>query len=405
MQAPTPTTPDDATVVALVRDATAAPSMHNAQPWLFRYRRGTGTLALYADLSRAMPLADPSTRGLHLGCGAALFNLRVAAAHQGLHPEITLLPGGELEPELLAVIHLAHGGPYTVSDRPARQPTGAAAARGSGRAAAGAGTALRGPPVAGAAGAVELPTARPPLGVPVGRLGAPAALHPAVHTRHTVRLPFADRPIPPVVRAELVAAATAEGAELSFLRGAHRQFVLDLTRDAEGYDHMDAAREAERQRWLRPAPDAPSGDPRHGADDGPRQRRPRDGVPATAFGPVPASGAAPVRDFAGRAASAGRRFADFERHPQLALLRTRGDHPLDWLLAGQGLERVLLEATRHGLRASFATQALEWPELRWLLRDPQSGPGHVHMVLRLGYGPPGTPTPRRPLREVLAVTD
>lgn len=393
MHAPTPTTPGDATVAALVRDATAAPSMHNAQPWRFRYRRRTGTLALYADLSRAMPLADPTTRGLHLGCGAALFNLRVAAAHHGLHPEITLLPGGEDEPELLATVHLAHGGPYTVSDRTARRPT--AAARGGARAAA-RGPAMVGTDIPEADRAVALPTARPPLGVPVGRLGAPAALHPAVHARHTVRLPFTDHPIPPVVRAELVAAATAEGGELSFPRGSHRQLVLDLTRDAEGYDHMDAGREAERQRWLRPAPDT-------GADD--RQRGTHDGVPATAFGPVPASGPAPVRDFAGRAALAGRRVADFERYPQIALLRTRGDHPLDWLLAGQALERVLLEATRHGLRASFATQALEFPELRWLLRDPQSGPGHVHMVLRLGYGPPGTPTPRRPLREVLTVDD
>nr|WP_245241047.1 nitroreductase [Streptomyces spiramenti] len=382
--------------------------MHNAQPWRFRYRRTTGVLGLYADLDRAMPLSDPSTRGLHLGCGAALFNLRVAAAHLGLHPEITLLPGGEPEPELLAAVRLVGG---DADHR--RDAAGARAAVGAGLLTAASVPSGVPAPSAGHRGGPGttrppgLPAARPPLGVEVGDPGAPAALHPAIHARHTSRHPFSDHPVPPVVRAELAAAAAAEGAELSFPEGSHRRLVLDLTRDAEGYDHMDTDREAERQRWVEPAAGRrdPTGSRSVPPADGRRRGDTRDGIPVSAQGPVRASGAAPVRDFAGRSATAGRRLADFERHPRIALLRTRGDHPLDWLFAGQALERVLLEATRHGLRASFATQAIEWPELRWLLRDPQSGPGHVHMVLRLGYGPPGGATPRRPLREVLSLAD
>ncbi|MQY36610.1 hypothetical protein SRB17_46120 [Streptomyces sp. RB17] len=41
------------------------------------------------------------TRGVHLGCGAALFNLRVAAAAAGRHPAVRLLPD-RADPQLLA---------------------------------------------------------------------------------------------------------------------------------------------------------------------------------------------------------------------------------------------------------------------------------------------------------------
>src|SRR5206468_2663008 len=82
----------DEVVENLVRDASTAPSMHNAQPWRFRYRRAARSIALRADLERAMPHADPQTRALHLGCGAALFNLRVAAQHAGFRPVVKLLP-------------------------------------------------------------------------------------------------------------------------------------------------------------------------------------------------------------------------------------------------------------------------------------------------------------------------
>ncbi|MFD7341721.1 hypothetical protein ACFV98_37980 [Streptomyces violascens] len=76
----------------LCRDAASAPSLHNAQPWRFRFLRESGTFELYADRLLAVPLADPDDRALHLGCGAALFNLRVAIAHRGRHPRADLLP-------------------------------------------------------------------------------------------------------------------------------------------------------------------------------------------------------------------------------------------------------------------------------------------------------------------------
>ncbi|MEV7385410.1 hypothetical protein [Streptomyces sp. NPDC091215] len=53
-----------------------------------------------------------------------------------------------------------------------------------------------------------------------------------------------------------------------------------------------------------------------------------------------------------------------------------------------------------GLVASMVSQTLGWPELRWVTRDPSSGTADVQMVIRLGYGPGGHPSPRRPVNEV-----
>ncbi|MGK5446719.1 hypothetical protein [Streptomyces radiopugnans] len=79
------------------------------------------------------------------------------------------------------------------------------------------------------------------------------------------------------------------------------------------------------------------------------------------------------------------------------------DRPEDWLRAGQAMECVLLLATLEGLVGSPATQPVEWPGLRRPLRDPVSGRGQVQTVLRLGYGPSGPGTPRRPTGEVLDI--
>ncbi|MFI1865300.1 Acg family FMN-binding oxidoreductase [Streptomyces jumonjinensis] len=327
---------DERTVTSLVADAIAAPSMHNAQPWRFHFAPRSRTFTLFADLDRAMPHTDPTTRGLHVGCAAALLNLRVAVTHHGWQPTTTLLPDPGT-PHLLATVRLD---PAPPEGRPG----------------------------------------------PAAELGD---LYPAIHDRHTSRFPFADQKMPPYLRDALVQAARHEGAALTFPAEQHLGNVLDLIRDAEGYNRMDDDRDAETRRWTRDSKTA----------------APADGIPDYAFGPRGGGGAAATRDFAGRSTLPGRPVANFEGHPQLALLSTEGDESADWLHAGQALERVLLLATRRGLVAAFATQALEWPDLRWLLREPVSGTGHVQMVIRLGYGPRGPRTPRRPVRDVLTIGD
>ncbi|MFH8371718.1 Acg family FMN-binding oxidoreductase [Streptomyces sp. NPDC018031] len=323
---------DRETVAALVRDAAAAPSMHNAQPWRFRFLSGTSTFELRIDPERTLPHTDPTGRGTHLGCAAALFNLRVAATHAGWGPEHRLLPDPG-QRHLLAAVRLAE---------------------------------------------------------PAGPPGELASLYPGIHRRHTSREPFEDRPVPETVRDALAHAARREGTQLVFPSAWHAGSLLDLVQDAERQEASDPAAKGEVARWVRTEEPA-AGEP------------PTDGIPADALGPRRWDGRAPVRDFTAGRHAADRPSATFEATPQLALLGTAGDEPEDWLRAGQAMQRVLLVATLNGLATSLTSQALEWPDLRWSAREPVSAMGHVQMVFRLGFGPPGTPTPRRPVDEILDV--
>ncbi|GAO04701.1 hypothetical protein [Anaeromyxobacter sp. PSR-1] len=65
----------------LLAYAVLAPSRHNTQPWWFEVRGDE--VGLHADGARALPEVDPDGRELVMACGAALANLRLAAAHFG----------------------------------------------------------------------------------------------------------------------------------------------------------------------------------------------------------------------------------------------------------------------------------------------------------------------------------
>ena len=70
----------------LVRYAVLAPSGHNTQPWTFRIT--DEGIEVYADYTRRLPVADPSDRELLISIGAAITNLRVAAAHFGFESTV-----------------------------------------------------------------------------------------------------------------------------------------------------------------------------------------------------------------------------------------------------------------------------------------------------------------------------
>ncbi|MFF0414693.1 Acg family FMN-binding oxidoreductase [Kitasatospora sp. NPDC004745] len=327
-------TPADLQLLALAGGA--APSLHNSQPWRFTPTPDGHGLAVHTDPGRAVPLADPTGAAQHIAVGAAVFNLRVAAARLGRDPVVRLLPD-EADPTLLAVLDLA---------APARSRR------------------------------------------PFGR-----DLYPAITARHSSRQPFAQRDVPEAVLGELIGAAGEEGVVLAPLEEAGVRRVLALTAEAEHRNTADPARSAETRDWLRAGPGA--------APDG-TSGAAGDGIPYEALGPQDHDARVPMREFAGRPphrpAQPSRRF---EALPQLCTLATGGDGPVDWLATGQALQHVWLLATVHGVRLTVWHQAVEWPDTRWALRDPAEGPGHVQLVLRVGYGPPGAATPRRPVTELL----
>ncbi|MFJ4343495.1 Acg family FMN-binding oxidoreductase [Streptomyces sp. NPDC088915] len=319
-----------ALVASLVEDAVTAPSMHNAQPWRFVHRTAADTVELYGDPSREMPHADPDHRALHLGCGAALFGLRVAAAHRDVGAEVRLLP----DP----------GDPWHLAD-------------------------VR-------------------LDGTVGGDEDLAALRPALAERHTSRFPFSEERVPAEILDGLRAAAILEGCRLVVPGDWHAETVMGLVHASALFEAADTSVRAELARWTRTA--ATEEDPG------------TEGIPSYALGPRQYDVTSPVRDFDPPRRAPERASARFEKDPQIALLGTVRDAPGEWLMAGQALHRVLLRATLDGLATSLMSQPLEWPELRPLARDPLSTTSFVQMVLRMGYGPRGRATPRRPVSEVLA---
>jgi nitroreductase len=313
-------------IAKLLRAATLAPSMHNTQPWRFRVLRADQTIELYADPSRMLRYADPHGRAVHLACGAALFNLRLAVAVAGREPVVRLLsdPG---QPLLLAALRLA--GPYRPSE-------------------------------------------------------ADTELHAAIAARHTNRRPFSNRPLPPGVLAELVQAASTEGATLHVPDDTETARLLYLVSDAERDLVADPGYRAELAGWV-------------------GGNRDRDGIPSSALGPRDPVGRTPVRDFTpDRREPLG--YAWFEDAPRLAVLSTAGGTRKDWMHAGQALQRVLLTATLRGVAAAPLTQPLETADA-WLVRDPRAGVEQPQMILRLGYGLPVPASPRRPVSDVVDEPD
>ncbi|WP_227999574.1 Acg family FMN-binding oxidoreductase [Nocardia australiensis] len=93
--------PDHSTVLAAMRSAGRAPSLHNTQPW--RWVFDGVRLHLYRDDDRLMTSADPIGRQLVISCGAMLHHVRTAFAVKGWHTDITRLPDSNRS-DYLAVI-------------------------------------------------------------------------------------------------------------------------------------------------------------------------------------------------------------------------------------------------------------------------------------------------------------
>ena len=176
--------------IALIETAIRAPSPRNSQPWLFRLE---DPIELFADRTRAFPVNDPFDRELTISCGAALFNLRVAAASKGLVSDVQLWPS-EAQPDLLARIQL-HEAP--VDDELAR-------------------------------------------------------LHTAVEARHTTHKAFQDESISRGLTHQLVAAATAEGAWLQALEGDTRKRAASLIAEGDRIHFSDPSWRRELASWIHP---------------------------------------------------------------------------------------------------------------------------------------------------------
>ena len=207
-------------------------------------------------------------------------------------------------------------------------------------------------------------------------------LYDAIPQRHSNRAPFFAEPVPAAARSDMIEAARVEGAWLELLIGpGPLAAVAEIAQAATRVLDRNPEYRAEMAAWTR-------------ADE-----TQRDGVPGAAGGPSPApQDLLPVRPFSDRPRAPGR---DFESHPLVAVLGTPSDSHRDQLVAGMGLQRVLLTITSAGLAASMLSQPIEVESARERLRIALGRYGTPHMVLRVGYGQPGFPTPRRDVADVM----
>ncbi|GAA4465349.1 hypothetical protein GCM10023170_074540 [Phytohabitans houttuyneae] len=203
----------------------------------------------------------------------------------------------------------------------------------------------------------------------------------AIPHRRSSRLPFFPEPVPGEIRWRLAQAARAEGAWLELVVGATAVGALaQLARSANRVLDRDPRYRAEIAGWTRGGPAT-------------------DGVPARAGGPVAEpQDLLPQRPFGERPHVPGQ---DFGAEPLVAVLGSAADSAVDRITVGQALQRVLLTATDARLVASMVSQPIEVPAARERLRTALGRFGIPQMVMRIGYGQPGWPTPRRGPADVI----
>ncbi|MFJ6196976.1 Acg family FMN-binding oxidoreductase [Micromonospora sp. NPDC092111] len=203
----------------------------------------------------------------------------------------------------------------------------------------------------------------------------------AIPRRFSNRAPFWPDPVPADARWRLGEAARAEQCWLELVIGVSAvNAFAEIARSAHRVLERDPAYRAERAAWVRAEPSP-------------------DGVPTRAGGPqAEPQDLLPARGFGGLDRAPGR---DFEPEPLVAVVGSAGNTVVDQVLAGQALQRVLLAATDSGLAVSLLSQPIEVPGAREALRLSLGRYGTPQMVMRIGYGQPGVPTPRRSVDEVL----
>jgi hypothetical protein len=173
--------------------------------------------------------------------------------------------------------------------------------------------------------------------------------------------------------AALRGSAARDGAALRIVADDGRRATLVAAVQTAEHDlRLDGASVRELARWA-PAPGS----------------APFDGVPATSY-PARAEHTDPYfpgRDFA-RGHGWGVPPLSSARAPRAAgvagLLTTAADRQVDWVNAGQALQRILLTASTCGAAVALHSQPAELPRLREFIRNHLTDGAYPQLVLRIG---------------------
>ncbi|HLI89401.1 MAG TPA: hypothetical protein VKV37_11985 [Ktedonobacteraceae bacterium] len=212
-------------------------------------------------------------------------------------------------------------------------------------------------------------------------------LFAAIPHRHTSRQIYEDRPLPARLLQSLCFCAEHEGVWLHIIQEEKaRQEVAQLIVAGDRFQWADQRFRQELAHWVRA-----------------RGEQQADGLPGYAQAKGSLAGKSSpwiVRTFDLWREEAERDQGLVVGAPVLLVLGTFSDTPGDWMMVGQAAECILLRACAQGVQASFVNQPVEVPSLRaWLAQIV--GEAFPQLVIRLGYGAPALPTPRRSVQEVL----
>lgn len=208
-----------------------------------------------------------------------------------------------------------------------------------------------------------------------------AQLAACIETRRTYRKRFAPREVSASALEQLIDAAKREGARLvPLLSEEARHKAADLVVDGDARQWANPSWRRELAAWMHP-------------------RRQGDGLTIPTLAVPLAQLVVRTFDMGDGVGAKDRQLA--EASPLLAVLTTDSDHPRDWVLAGQGLQRLLLAGCTLGLQASYLNQPIQVASLRPELQN-LVGAGSPQILLRLGYPLEDiSPAPRRVLDDVI----
>lgn len=208
-----------------------------------------------------------------------------------------------------------------------------------------------------------------------------AQLADFIETRRTYRKRFAPHEVSVSAIDQLNEATRREGARLvPLLTEEVRQKVAALVAEGDAAQWANPSWRRELAAWMHP-------------------RRRGDGLTMPALAVPVAQLVVRTFDMGGGVGAKDRQLA--EASPLLAVLSTDSDHPRDWLLAGQALQRTLLVGCRQGLQASYLNQPVQVASLRPKLQNLVSA-GFPQILLRIGYPVEEIPpAPRRALDDVI----
>lgn len=218
-----------------------------------------------------------------------------------------------------------------------------------------------------------------------GQAQAPAEnadLAAYIDQRRTCRKRFAEQPVPQDILDRLSSAANREGVKLEIiLDTAQRQAIAELVVAGDAVQWADPRWRRELAAWMHP-------------------RCQGDGLAVP--GLVAPFVRAVVRTFNMGHGVGGRDRRLAEESPVLAVLVTERNDEKAWLETGQALQRLLLEATRNDLQASYLNQPIQVASLRSKLQNVLHTTGWPQILLRLGFSAEKLPaSPRRSLNEIL----